>query len=181
VPVSEPPVSGAERAGTRGERTVERTAAGARAAGADALYAPLRAHLDERGADEREIDFFVRARIRLAKWVADGEALLDRRKWPHSIDELARKHLVPAWTEGDRTQLAKGIAAVYEAFRNVKDFLKAGVTPLVFGEWLFSTDHILLQYGLKFDGTDLDHLSPGARASRCFFCISRSTRTTRGP
>jgi energy-coupling factor transporter ATP-binding protein EcfA2 len=128
------------------------------------LYAPLRAHLDARGAtDEREIDFYVRTRIRLAKWVADGEALLDRRKSPHSIDELARKHLVQAWSDGDRVRLATGIAVVYEAFRNVKDYLKTGVTPQEFGEWLFSTDHITLQYGLRFDGTDLDHLSPGAK------------------
>lgn len=50
-----------------------------------------------------------------------------------------------------------------EAFRDVKKYLRAEATLQAFGDWLFSTDHILLQYGLKFDGTDLDHLSPGAK------------------
>jgi ABC-type cobalamin/Fe3+-siderophores transport system ATPase subunit len=33
----------------------------------------------------------------------------------------------------------------------------------VFADWFFSTDHIQLRYGLKYDGTDLHLLSPGTR------------------
>ncbi len=129
-----------------------------------ALYAPLRAHLDERGATaERDIDFFVRTRIRLAKWVERGAALLDGRKCQIDLAALSKDLLWLPWLAGDRDRLSAGIRAFYEKFKNVREYLRAGVTPQAFGEWMFAADHIVLQYGLRFDGTDLDHLSPGAK------------------
>jgi putative AbiEii toxin of type IV toxin-antitoxin system len=31
------------------------------------------------------------------------------------------------------------------------------------GRWLFSTDHVTLEYGIKYDGVDITRLSPGLR------------------
>jgi energy-coupling factor transporter ATP-binding protein EcfA2 len=41
--------------------------------------------------------------------------------------------------------------------------LAQGSTPLDFGEWLFSTDHISVRYGLLYEGVEIAHLSPGMR------------------
>jgi DNA repair exonuclease SbcCD ATPase subunit len=129
-----------------------------------ALYAPLRAHLEEHGATgERDLEFFVRTRVRLAKWAAEGQALLDGRKCDKSVEVLAKVHLLQPWISGDPERISMGIRALYDEFKDVRGQIKTGVTAQSFGEWMFSADHILLQYGIRFDGTDLDHLSPGAK------------------
>jgi hypothetical protein len=121
----------------------------------------------------------VRTRIRLTKWVERGAALLDGRKWQIDLAALSKELLWLPWLDGDRDRLSVGIRAFYEKFKNVKEYLRAGVTPQQFGEWMFSTDHIFLQYGLKFDWTDLDHLSPGAKGVALLLYLSIDTSDER--
>jgi energy-coupling factor transporter ATP-binding protein EcfA2 len=45
----------------------------------------------------------------------------------------------------------------------VQSFLAQDVTLGAFVEWLFSTDHIRVEYGIRYDGVELRHLSPGTR------------------
>jgi ABC-type lipoprotein export system ATPase subunit len=53
------------------------------------------------------------------------------------------------------------------AFRNVNfppsKYLRTGVTIQDAFEWLYDTVHIRLNYGLKYNGADLDKLSPGTK------------------
>lgn len=37
------------------------------------------------------------------------------------------------------------------------------MTPLHVGEWLFSTEHIAVRYGIHYEGLALSNLSPGTR------------------
>lgn len=131
------------------------------------LYQPLRVQL-EQDPRLRKLSFSVHRQVDLAKWATRGEALLDLRKPPFqgqgALEEAARQTLLPAWKAGDP-------AAVRDAMKTfvtkhgveVSRALATGVTRRNFGEWLFSTDHIDVRYGIKYEGVDLSHLSPGTR------------------
>jgi ABC-type cobalamin/Fe3+-siderophores transport system ATPase subunit len=41
--------------------------------------------------------------------------------------------------------------------------LLANVSKAKFDDWLFSTEHISLNYGIKYDGVELENLSPGIK------------------
>jgi energy-coupling factor transporter ATP-binding protein EcfA2 len=41
--------------------------------------------------------------------------------------------------------------------------LLRGSTPLDLGDWLFSTDHISVRYGIQYEGVEIARLSPGTR------------------
>jgi energy-coupling factor transporter ATP-binding protein EcfA2 len=43
------------------------------------------------------------------------------------------------------------------------DALAQDSTHFDFGEWLFSTDHISVRYGIQYEGVEIAHLSPGTR------------------
>src|SRR5262249_25965310 len=48
-------------------------------------------------------------------------------------------------------------------FAHVQSFLAQGVSLGEFVAWLFSTDHIRVEYGIRYDGVELRNLSPGVR------------------
>ncbi len=41
--------------------------------------------------------------------------------------------------------------------------LLSSVTRAKFDDWLFSTEHISLSYGIRYDGVELENLSPGTK------------------
>ena len=105
--------------------------------------------------------------VDIDRWVRQGERLFDLRKHPFgdsSLDELARCELLPSWATGSA-------AAVRGAMENFLDkyvshamgTLAREVTFLDVGEWLFSTDHIAVHYGIQYEGQGLSTLSPGTR------------------
>ena len=46
--------------------------------------------------------------------------------------------------------------------------------------WLDDTSHISIRYGIRYDGVDIEQLSPGTAASCCCSSTSRSTKATIG-
>jgi predicted ATP-dependent endonuclease of OLD family len=46
---------------------------------------------------------------------------------------------------------------------NALHALAHDITPLEVGEWLFSTEHIAVRYGIQYEGLGLGNLSPGTR------------------
>src|SRR4051812_37586208 len=102
-----------------------------------------------------------------------GESLLDLRtngpfKGRGELLRSARTALQPAWVSGDAAQAA---AALF-------DFVKANEVAIrvhmpenaefrawarSISDWLYSTDHITVGYGLQYDGVDIEQLSPGTR------------------
>ena len=83
------------------------------------------------------------------------------------LREAARKILVPAWASGDHEKIQPAIDEFLKAFRDKSlppaKYLRTGVTIQDTFEWLYETEHIHLSYGLKYNGTDLDKLSPGTK------------------
>jgi hypothetical protein len=80
------------------------------------------------------------------------------------LEEVARNVLLPAWLSGSPSDVKGALGAFVEQHgRSALESLAQGVTPFHFAEWLFSTDHIRVQYGLQYEGVSLDRLSPGTR------------------
>ena len=136
------------------------------------LYEPLQQHLSLGEQQERHLDFAIRLRVDLDGWIEKGARLFNQRKrlpYPTSDDmtAAANEHLVGAWTSGNHSELAEGLNKFLkpygEAGATVGDYLKPSHTVVDFFDWLYSTDHISLTYGLSYNGTPLENLSPGTK------------------
>ena len=131
------------------------------------LYQPLQARIDQEPRLQK-LSFSVHRQVDLARWVERGETLLDLRKPPfqgHGIlATYARQALLLAWKTGKPADVRKAMQDFVTAHgAAAAKALATGVTPRDFGEWLFSTDHIDVRYGIKYENVDLSHLSPGTR------------------
>lgn len=131
------------------------------------LYGPMS---DRIKADPRlqKLSFFVQRVVDLDKWSARGENLMDLRRPPFqrrgAVAEAAREGLVGSWQRGAPDEVRAAMKKFIEDHAAAAiDSLAQGVTPLNFGEWLFSTDHIKVRYGIQFEGVEIAHLSPGTR------------------
>lgn len=128
------------------------------------LYGPLRARL---GAEPRlaKLSFAVERVVDLEGWAERGEQLLDLRKPPFTgkgtLAAKAKDVLLPAWRSGTPEE----VRTAMDAFARIltQPTLAQNVTFADFGAWLFSTEHIAIRYAIRYEGLDLNHLSPGTR------------------
>jgi len=133
----------------------------------DDLYKPLK---DGLASDQRlnRLSFFVDRHIDLNAWIARGENIFDLRKPPFqghgALEEAAKKILLPAWQAASAEDIRVAMDAFLHNYAGqAVSSLAEGITLLDFGEWLFSTDHISIRYGVQYEGVDLHRLSPGTR------------------
>lgn len=137
------------------------------------LYAPIKARIDEAAGSLSKLSFSVRRNVNLSQWASKGEELLDLRtngpfKGRGELLRSARAGLLTAWADGDAFQAATALL----------DFVKANEAALRthmpenadfrawarnISDWLYSTDHVTIGYGLQYDGVDIEQLSPGTR------------------
>lgn len=140
------------------------------------LYAPLHKQLDGATGALARLRFGAKRVVNLDQWVQAGEALLDLRKTSTfqghgKLAEEAKKMLLPAWQTGD----AEAVATAMHDFVNsqVKEMAKAVPSASQgpgmvewrrkLGDWLYSSDHLSVEYGLEYEGTNVEQLSPGTR------------------
>lgn len=137
------------------------------------LYAPIKARIDDAADSLSKMSFSVRRNVDLAQWAAKGEDLLDLRtygpfKGRGELLRSARAGLMAAWTTGDAAQAATALlnfvktneAALRTHMPENAEF-RAWARNI--SDWLYSTDHITVGYGLQYDGVDIEQLSPGTR------------------
>lgn len=142
------------------------------------LYAPLMARLAASSGTLKKLSFTVRRIADVQAWgsVAEEE-LLDRRKagpfyGRGSLIAAATESLKPAWEAGSAVEVKAAMTAFMA--RYLRDLLShAPFAPTQqaafrawskrFAHWLFSTDHITVQYEISYDGVDIRKLSPGTR------------------
>lgn len=137
------------------------------------LYGPLQNRLGQSvETQERRLEFYVRWTVDVEAWVERGFSLLDQRKTlPYAtrdaMRDAANEFLLPAWSGSDIEAIGAGFAAFCKPFQETgvpgRSLLRANVKPVEFTEWLFSIDHIELRYGIRYNGTDLENLSPGTK------------------
>ena len=138
------------------------------------LYAPVSARLSGETAAEQEqdLEFSIRWEANVDEWLDRGGALFDqRRAIPYGtmegLADAARSILVPAWISGDPGRIRPAMNEFLAEFRKRElppnKYMRTGVTvPDVF-EWLYEVEHVRLSYSLKYNGAELEKLSPGTK------------------
>ncbi len=139
------------------------------------LYAPLERALVDREGALRKLAFVVRRKVDLQVWVVQGEKLFDLRKESRfrghgALRKEAEGILLHGWLKGSADEVASSMEGflreMQPEFGKAKPTLEPGAdrewTQSV-GDWLFSTEHISVQYGITYDGVAIEQLSPGTR------------------
>ena len=138
------------------------------------LYAPVKARLssDSAAQQEQDLEFSIRWEANVAQWLERGGVLFDQRKaipcgTMQGLGASAHKILGPVWMSGDPALIKAAHEKFMEAFRKREfppsSYLRTDVTLEDMLQWLYETDHIRLNYGLKYNGVDLEKLSPGTK------------------
>ncbi len=144
----------------------------------ETLYGPLMARLAAASGTLKKLSFSVARVANVEQWASEAEdGLIDLRKvgafrGKGTLFQKATEVLKGAWETGDSAAV---IAAMVE-FRRLyqKDLLDHSPVAQTdqtefrawskrFAQWLFSTDHIAISYGIDYDGVDIRKLSPGTR------------------
>lgn len=142
------------------------------------LYAPLMARLAAASDTLKKLSFSVARVANVEQWAIEAEeGLIDLRKagpfrGRGTLLQRANETLKAAWETGG----AADVVAAMTEFRRLhqKDLLEHSPVARTdqpefrawskrFAQWLFSTDHITIRYGIEYDGLDIRKLSPGTR------------------
>jgi hypothetical protein len=142
------------------------------------LYAPLMARLAAESGTLKKLSFSVARVAHVEQWASEGEdGLIDLRKagafrGKGTLLQKANEVLKGPWETGD----SAAVIAAMKEFRRLyqKDLLDHSPVARTdqaefrawskrFAQWLFSTDHIAIRYGIDYDGVDIRKLSPGTR------------------
>lgn len=137
------------------------------------LYAPLSKVVEEDPTGAKSgFALSVRQVADHEKWVQAGSGLLDfrYRDIPLKDAEFIRKvqaNLVEPWRVGDTKAIQTGLTEVAGEIgiepKKIDTLLVSHADRADYYTWLFSPEHITLEYSLSYDGVDLEALSPGTR------------------
>jgi hypothetical protein len=138
------------------------------------IYGPVKQHLQSASASptEQELEFSIQWEVDLEKWLRQGGVLFDqRRTLPYgSYDDLgaaARRILLPAWSSGNPDLIKPALELFLAEFKKKelapRDYLRGEVTLEQLLVWLYDVEHVSLRYGLKYNNTELEKLSPGTK------------------
>jgi energy-coupling factor transporter ATP-binding protein EcfA2 len=140
------------------------------------LYTPLMTRLQASGETLAKLAFKVMRAADVAAWARRGEDLFDLRGGPFkgsgSLEKEANAMLKDSWCVGDSQSIAQAMSA-FRA-RHQDALLERAPYPRSdqanyrpwsrrFAQWLYSTDHISIEYGITYGDTDIKKLSPGTR------------------
>ncbi|MER9215853.1 AAA family ATPase [Mesorhizobium sp. M0663] len=142
------------------------------------LYSPLMARLAAASGTLKKLSFSVTRVANVEQWASEAEdGLIDLRKagafrGKGTLLQKANEVMKDAWETGD----SHAVVAAMAEFRRLyqKDLLDHSPVAHTdqtefrawskrFAQWLFSTDHIAIRYGIDYDGVDIRKLSPGTR------------------
>ena len=141
------------------------------------LYAPLVRRLRKAGGTLGKLSFSVTRIADVRRWAKKGEdELFDLRGGPFkgigSLEREANLMLRDAWQTGDAAVVSDAMRKFREKHQDA--LLEKAPYPRTdrsnyrpwsrrFAQWLYSTSHISLEYGIKYDGIEIKKLSPGTR------------------
>ncbi|MEK7946679.1 TrlF family AAA-like ATPase [Pigmentiphaga sp. YJ18] len=138
-----------------------------------ALYAPVKERIDAAEGSLSKLSFSVRRQVDITAWASAGEALLDLRtsgpfRGRGELLRVVRAALLDVWTTGSAEQAANALLDFVKSNEeNLKTHQPEGQEFREWAHsvsnWLFSTGHITVGYGIQYDGVDIEQLSPGTR------------------
>lgn len=142
------------------------------------LYVPLMARLSASSGTLQKLNFTVRRTADVETWAAYAEEeLLDRRKTGPfygrgALTQAATQSLKLAWETGTAIEVQVAMSAFLTQYQQsllehapyaTTDQEKYRAWSKQMAQWLFSTDHLTVQYEISYDGVDIQKLSPGTR------------------
>ena len=142
------------------------------------LYAPLMKRLDQESGALGKLRFSIRRHVDVKGWADRGETLFDKRRTSGfqrlgSLHQAAMEHLAPSWQNGGAAAVSAAMAAFREKHdQDIRASAKIDANDdrpswlrwlKDVSEWLYSTEHIRLSYGIQYEGVELETLSPGTR------------------
>ena len=138
------------------------------------LYGYLRQTYDDDSLIEHKLEFYIRRVVDVETWCEKGEDLIDqRRNGPFRVRgrlaERAHEVLSDVWESGTGKDIVNKLLDFRTIFESQQEEvtltsqLKPAVTEAAFDDWLFDPSVIRLTYGIKYDGIELENLSPGTR------------------
>lgn len=142
------------------------------------LYAPLMARLAAASGTLKKLSFSVARVANVEQWASEAEdGLIDLRKagafrGKGTLLQKANEVLKAAWETGDSAAVIAAMAEFRRLYqKDLLDHSPVAHTDQAefrtwskrFAQWLFSTDHIAIRYGIDYDGVDIRKLSPGTR------------------
>jgi hypothetical protein len=141
------------------------------------LYAPLMQRLKASGGSLAKLSFSVRRAADVAAWAKRGEDnLFDLRSGPFrgigSLAKEANNLLRDAWVSGDAAAVSQAMSSFRDKFQDAllekapfqtTDQVNYRPWAKRFAQWLYSTSHISIEYGIRYDSVDIRKLSPGTR------------------
>lgn len=114
--------------------------------------------------------------VRLDDWVSKGEELIDLRRDSSfrghgALKKHAERLLLGPWRIGSPETVADAmekflqelLSELMKAIPDLPDEHARRVRKQEIGTWVYSTNHIMVQYGITYDGTPIERLSPGTR------------------
>ncbi|MBR9911513.1 MAG: ATP-binding protein [Gammaproteobacteria bacterium] len=142
------------------------------------LYAPLMERLSTSSGTLNKLSFSVQRIADVGQWADTAEdGLIDLRKGgafrgKGTLQQKANEALKATWETGDSTAVIAAMAEFRRLYQT--DLLEHSPVARAdqaefrawlkrFAQWLFSTDHIEIRYGIDYDGVDIRKLSPGTR------------------
>ena len=142
------------------------------------LYAPLMARLTASSGTLKNLAFSVARVANVEQWAFEAEdGLIDLRKagafrGKGTLLQKANEVLKDAWETGGSAAVIAAMAEFRRLYqKDLLDHSPVAHTDQAefrawskrFAQWLFSTDHIAIRYGIDYDGVDIRKLSPGTR------------------
>lgn len=138
----------------------------------EALYAPVTTALeDDKNGAKSGFALNVQQTADHEGWLETGRALFDQRSTSTIFRskelEACMTALRKAWSGND----AKEIRAALQQFETklvdegkaLQSVLTKNASVIDVYDWLFSPEHVTVEYGLRYNGTELSALSPGQR------------------
>lgn len=139
----------------------------------DSLYAPLKRNMANAEGALGKLSFCARRHVDMDAWATEGEKLLDLRsagpfKGKGQLRKAAETVLLGPWRDGDGQTVAEAMSQfLKDNEQGVRAHRPADVPPREWAGrvsgWLYGTEHVTVQYGLQYDGVDVEQLSPGTR------------------
>lgn len=139
------------------------------------LYEPLRTALLASNDTARKLTFVSKTTFDVTRQVTRGMEILDRRKSTYREPEDLEKALNGFFqqieeADFDRTKIKEAITTLRESFLmqgdrkvRIEDQLRKDWTPKDFADWFYNLENFSVSYSIKFDGKDLQLLSPGEK------------------
>jgi len=141
------------------------------------LYEPLMLSLKAEAGTLSKLSFNVQRSADIASWAERGESLLDLRKagafkGKGALFNATKTELQKAWEEASAEEISKAIDSFRTQYSAVllehcpyekTDRVNYRQWGKRIADWLYSTEHISVTYGVQYDSVDIKQLSPGTR------------------